>query len=57
MKLLVVLAIICAIVATGLLILTCFVSGGTLVYTSIAAGLALLAFILLLVGYTTKNKV
>lgn len=57
MKFLVVLAIICAVIAVGLLIMTLFVSDGTLVYTSIGAGLALVAFILVFGAYATKSKV
>ncbi len=54
MKGLIVLAVICAVIAIGLLCATLFVSSGALVYTSIGACLALVAFILLLVGYTKK---
>ncbi len=55
MKFIVVLAIICAIVATALLVATCFVDGGALVYATIAGGLALTAFILLFVDYITNS--
>lgn len=55
MKILIALAIILAIIATGLLCATLFIgSGGTLVYTSIGAGLALVAFIIVLFAYTKK---
>lgn len=56
MKFTIVLAIIFALVATGLLIATCFVDGGALVYASIAGGLALVAFLICLVEYITKSK-
>lgn len=55
MKVLVALAIVFAIIAMGFLIATMFVSSGALVYTSIGAGLALVAFILVLVGYVNKS--
>lgn len=56
MKFLVVLAIICAIVAAAFLIATCFYDGSAMVYSSMAGGLGLVAFILLMVAYTTKSK-
>lgn len=55
MKVLVALAIVFAIIAMGFLIATMFVSSDALVYTSIGAGLALVAFILVLVGYVNKS--
>lgn len=56
MKFTFVLAIICALVAVGFLVATMFMTDGALVYTSIGAGLALTAFILLYVAYVTKSK-
>ena len=55
MKFLVFLAFLFAIVAVGLLIFTLFTTGGTMVYASISAGLALVAFIILLVASTTRS--
>lgn len=56
MKFLIALAVIFAIIAIGLLCATLFVGTvGGLVYTSIGAGLALVAFILVLVAYTNKS--
>lgn len=55
MKALLVLAIILAFVAVGFLIATLFTSGSALVLISIGAGLALAAFILVLVAYTNKS--
>ena len=55
MKFLVFLAFLFAIVAVGLLIFTLFTTGGTMVYASISAGLALVAFIRLLVAFTTRS--
>ncbi len=56
MRFLLVLAIICAIVAAGFLIATCFVSDGALLYSSIAGGLGLVAFVLLYAEYLTHSK-
>lgn len=56
MKFLVVLAIICAVIAAGCLLATCFVGGSELMLASVAGGLGLFAFILLMVAYTTKSK-
>lgn len=55
MKLLVYLAFICVFIAVGFLIATLFTSGSALVYTSISAGLALVAFIVLFVAYTNRS--
>lgn len=54
MKFLIGLAVIFAVVAVGFLCASLFVEGGALVYTSIGAGLSLVAFILALVGYVSK---
>lgn len=54
MKILIVLAVICAIAAIGFLVATMFTPGANVVYPSIGAGLSLVAFILLLVGYVSK---
>lgn len=54
MKGLIVIAIILAIIGVGFLVATLFTSGGNLVFMSIGAGLALVAFILTLVGYVNK---
>ncbi|MCC8070687.1 MAG: hypothetical protein LIO90_02650 [Bacteroidales bacterium] len=56
MKALIVLAIIFAVIAIGFLIATIFMSGGNLVFVSIGAGLALVAFILAFVAYVAKTK-
>lgn len=56
MRILLVLAILCAIVAAAFLIATCFVEGGALVYSSLAGGLGLVAFVLLYAEYLTKTK-
>ena len=55
MKFLIVLAVIFAIVAVGFLVATMFVPGASVVYPSIGAGLALVAFILVLVGAVSKS--
>lgn len=55
MKFLIVLAVIFAIVAIGFLVATMFVPGAGVVYPSIGAGLALVAFILVLVGAVSKS--
>jgi hypothetical protein len=55
MKLLVVLAFLFAIVAVCFLIATVFTTGGTMVYLSISAGLALAAFIILFVAYVNRS--
>ena len=54
MKGLIVLAIIFALVGVGFMIATLFTSGNALVLLSIGGGLALAAFILVLVGYANK---
>jgi hypothetical protein len=54
MKFLIGLAVIFAVAAVGFLCASLFVEGGALVYTSIGAGLSLVAFILALVGYVSK---
>ncbi len=55
MKFLVVLAVIFAIAAIGFLVATMFVGGNNVIYPSIGAGLSLVAFILVLVGYVTRT--
>lgn len=55
MKSLVFFAVVFAIFAVALLVYTLFVSGGTLVYVSISAGLALSAFIIMLVAYSNRS--
>lgn len=55
MKILIALAVIFVFVAVGFLVATMFVTSGALVYTSIGAGLALVAFILILVAYVNKS--
>lgn len=55
MKLLVVLAFIFALVAAGFLIATVFTTGGTMVYASVSAGLAIAAFLILFVAYINKS--
>lgn len=55
MKFLIVLAVILAVVAIGFLCATLFVSGASLVYPSIGAGLALVSFILVLVAFVNKS--
>ena len=55
MKGLIVIAVILAIIGVGFLVATLFTSGGgNLMFMSIGAGLALVAFILTLVGYVNK---
>lgn len=54
MKFLIVLAFIFAILAIGFLVATLFVSGNGVVLPSIGAGLSLVAFILVFVGYVSK---
>ena len=56
MRTLVVIAIICAIIAAGFLIATCFVSDGALVLSSCAGGLALVAFVLLYADVITRKN-
>ncbi len=55
MKTLVVLAFLFAIIAAGFLVATVFTTGSTMVYASLSAGLALAAFIILYVAYTSKT--
>ncbi len=55
MKFLLVLAVILAVVSIAFLCATLFVSGPSLVYPSIGAGLALVAFILVLVAFVNKS--
>ena len=55
MKILIVLAIIFAIVAIGFLVATLFTPGASVIYPSIGAGLSLVAFILVLVGYVSRS--
>lgn len=55
MKFLVVLAVIFAVAAIGFLIATMFVGGNSVILPSIGAGLSLVAFILVLVGYVTRS--
>lgn len=54
MKFLIALAVVCAVAAISFLIATMFVSGNSVVFPSIGAGLSLVAFILVLVAYTSK---
>lgn len=56
MKFLIVLAFIFAILAIGFLVATLFVSGNGVVLPSIGAGLSLVAFILVFVGYVSKTN-
>lgn len=56
MKFLIVLAFIFAILAIGFLVATLFVSGNGVVLPSIGAGLSLVAFILVFVGYVSKSN-
>lgn len=55
MKFLIGLAVILAVIGVGFLIATLFTSGGSLVTASIGAGLALVAFIIVLVAYVNKS--
>lgn len=55
MKFLIGLAVILAVIGVGFLIATLFTTGGSLVYLSIGAGLALVAFIIVLVAYVNKS--
>ncbi len=55
MKFLLVLAVILAVVAIAFLCATLFTTGASLVYPSIGAGLALVAFILVLVAFVNKS--
>ena len=54
MKGLIVLAIILAVIAMGLLCATLFTTSGGLVYASIGAGIALVAFIIVLFAYVSR---
>ena len=56
MKLLIVLAFIFAFIAIGFLVATLFAPGTSVVLPSIGAGLALVAFILVFVGYVTRTN-
>lgn len=56
MKFLVVLAFIFAFLAIGFLVATLFVNGSSVVLPSIGAGLSLVAFILLFVGYVSRTN-
>lgn len=56
MKFLIVLAFIFAFLAIGFLIATLFTPASTVVLPSIGAGLAIVAFILVFVGYVTRSK-
>ena len=55
MKVLLVLAVILAVVAIAFLCATLFTTGASLVYPSIGADLALVAFILVLVAFVNKS--
>lgn len=55
MKLLVFLAFVFALIAIGLLVATMFTTGSELVFTSVSAGLALSAFIIIFVAYTNRS--
>ncbi|MBD5350110.1 MAG: hypothetical protein HDR89_04415 [Bacteroides sp.] len=55
MKFLIVLAFICAFLAIGFLVATLFASGSSVVLPSIGAGLSLVAFILVFVGYVSRT--
>ncbi len=55
MKFLIGLAVILAVIGVGFLVATLFTTGGSLVYLSIGAGLALVAFIIVLVAYVNKS--
>ncbi|MCM1292756.1 MAG: hypothetical protein NC111_02285 [Bacteroides sp.] len=56
MKFLIVLAFIFAILAIGFLVATLFVPGNGVVLPSIGAGLSLVAFILVFVGYVNRTN-
>lgn len=56
MKFLIVLAFIFAFLAIGFLVATLFVSGNSVVLPSIGAGLSLVAFILVFVGYVSRTN-
>ena len=55
MKFLIGLAVILAVIGVGFWVATLFTTGGSLVYLSIGAGLALVAFIIVLVAYVNKS--
>lgn len=55
MKLVSFLAFVFAFIAAGFLVATAFTTGNSLVYVSISAGLALVAFIILCVAYVNKS--
>lgn len=56
MKALIVLAFFFALTAIGFLIATLFVEGNSVVLPSIGAGLSLVAFILVFVGYVAGTN-
>ncbi len=56
MKFLIVLAFIFAFLAIGFLVATLFTPGTSVVYPSIGAGLSLVAFILVFVGYVSRTN-
>lgn len=56
MKILVYLAFIFAFLAIGFLVATLFTTGSGVVLPSIGAGLALVAFIMVFVGYVSKTN-
>lgn len=56
MKLLIVLAFIFAFLAIGFLVATLFAPGTSVVLPSIGAGLSLVAFILVFVGYVSRTS-
>ena len=56
MKFLIVLAFIFALIAIGCLVATLFVTGNGVILPSIGAGLSLVAFILVFVGYVSNTN-
>lgn len=56
MKYLIVLAFIFAFLAIGFLVATLFTTGNSVIFPSIGAGLSLVAFILVFVGYVSKTN-
>lgn len=56
MKFLIVLAFIFAFLGIGFLIATLFTTGGSMELASIGAGLSLVAFILVFIGYVNKTN-
>lgn len=56
MKLLIVLAFIFAFLGIGFLVATLFAPGASVMLPSIGAGLSLVAFILVFVGYVSRTN-